>query len=106
MLTTLVYSEKYLEHKPSEWHPERPEGDLELPEFYDRVDTLDQVVEVDYYVPGCPPQSDKVWEVLDHLIQGKPLPEKGAVLGAGTKTCCDECPRDRKEKKIKKEEHW
>lgn len=81
---------------------EVPEGVLELPEFYDTVKTLDQVVDVDYYVPGCPPQSDKVWEVLDHLIQGKPLPEKGAVLGAGIKTCCDECPRERKEKKIKK----
>ena len=53
-------------------------------------------------IPGCPPQSDKVWAVLDHLIQGKELPEKGSILGAGTKTCCDECPRERKEKKIKK----
>lgn len=25
MHTALIYSEKYLEHKPSEWHPERPE---------------------------------------------------------------------------------
>ncbi|MDI6820522.1 MAG: histone deacetylase [Candidatus Hodarchaeaceae archaeon] len=25
MTTALIYSEKYLEHKPSEWHPERPE---------------------------------------------------------------------------------
>ena len=81
---------------------EMPEGVLELPEFYESVLALDQVVDVDYYVPGCPPQSDKVWAVLDHLIQGKPLPQKGAVLGAGTKTCCDECPRERKEKKIKK----
>jgi len=81
---------------------EVPEGELELPEFYNTVKTLDQVVDVDYYVPGCPPQSDQVWAVFDHLIQGKPLPEKGAVLGAGTKTCCDECPRERTEKKIKK----
>lgn len=93
-------------HNPDGVEPqtktERPEGLLTLPEFYDRVDALDQVVDVDYYVPGCPPQSDKVWAVFDHLIQGRPLPEKGAVLGAGTKTCCDECPRERKEKKIKK----
>ncbi|MCS7131893.1 MAG: histone deacetylase [Hadesarchaea archaeon] len=25
MRTALIYSEKYLEHKPGEWHPERPE---------------------------------------------------------------------------------
>jgi len=81
---------------------EMPEGVLELPEFYDSVRALDQVVDVDYYVPGCPPQSDQIWAVLDHLIQGKPLPEKGTILGAGHKSCCDECPRVRKEKKIKK----
>jgi F420-non-reducing hydrogenase small subunit len=79
-----------------------PEGRLTLPEFYKSVRALDQVVDVDYYVPGCPPQSDKIWAVLDYLIQGNPLPAKGAILGAGTKTCCDECPRERKEKKIKK----
>jgi F420-non-reducing hydrogenase small subunit len=81
---------------------EVPEGILELPEFFASVKTLDQTVDVDYYVPGCPPQSDKVWAVLEHLIEGRPLPPKGSMLGAGTKTCCDECPRERQEKKIKK----
>lgn len=33
-----------------------PEGELNLPEFYDTVRPLDQVVEVDYYLPGCPPR--------------------------------------------------
>ena len=32
-----------------------PEGELYLPRIYDRVWSLDQVVDVDYYVPGCPP---------------------------------------------------
>ena len=32
---------------------EVPEGVLELPHLYDTVKTLDQVVDVDYYVPGC-----------------------------------------------------
>ncbi len=81
---------------------EMPEGVLEIPEFWNKVCSLDQVVDVDYYVPGCPPQSNQVWAVLDHLIQGKPLPPKGSILGAGQKTCCDECPRVRKEKKIKR----
>ncbi len=26
-----------------------------LPGFYDTVRTLDQVIDVDYYLPGCPP---------------------------------------------------
>jgi F420-non-reducing hydrogenase small subunit len=79
-----------------------PEGELTIPEFWETVKTLDQVVPVDYYIPGCPPQSIQVWAVIEHIIQGKPLPPAGSILGAGDKTCCDECPRERKEKKIKR----
>ncbi len=31
---------------------------LDLPGFYDTVMTLDQVVDVDYSLPGCPPTPD------------------------------------------------
>ena len=79
-------------------------GTLRLPAFWEKVCTLDQVVDVDYFVPGCPPQAHQIWAVLEALIDilehGKPLPPKGAVLGAGDRTCCDECPRTRQEKKI------
>jgi len=81
-----------------------PEGEIDLPEFWNTVKTLDQVVDVNYYVPGCPPQSNQVLAVIEAVIDilknGKPLPPKGTILGAGDKTCCDECPRERKEKKI------
>jgi F420-non-reducing hydrogenase small subunit len=83
-----------------------PEGEIEIPEFWNSVKTLDQVVSVDYYIPGCPPQSFQVVAVIEAVIDilksGKSLPPNGAVLGAGDKTCCDECPRERKEKKIKR----
>ncbi|MBN1477127.1 oxidoreductase [Candidatus Sumerlaeota bacterium] len=83
-----------------------PEGEIEIPEFWDTVKTLNQVVDVDYYIPGCPPQSDQAWAVIETVVDilqnGKELPPAGTVLGAGNKTCCDECPRERKEKKIKK----
>jgi F420-non-reducing hydrogenase small subunit len=81
------------------------EGELEIPAFYEKVRTLDQVVDVDYYIPGCPPQPNQVIAVIETVIDilknSKPLPPKGAILGAGDKTCCDECPRIRKEKKVK-----
>ncbi len=77
-----------------------PEGILSLPVLYDKVKRLDEVVEVDYYLPGCPPHYERVAEVLDVIISGK-LPPKGSVIGAKDKALCEECPRERKEKKIK-----
>jgi len=83
-----------------------PEGEIELPSFWNTVKSLDQVVDVDYYVPGCPPQPDMIWETLETVINllatGGELPPKGTVLGAGYKTVCDECPRTKDEKKIQK----
>lgn len=82
-----------------------PEGTITIPKLWNTVRTLDQVVEVDYYIPGCPPQSDQivtaVMAVIDILQNNKPLPPKGTVLGASEKSCCDECSRERNIKKIK-----
>lgn len=83
-------------------HTTMPEGPIEIPEMWDTVKALDQVIDVDYYIPGCPPQPQQIWNVIEYILSGKPLPPKGTVLGAGEKTCCDECPRERKEKKLKK----
>ncbi len=84
---------------------ETPVGTIELPDFWETVCSLDQITEVDYFVPGCPPQAHQIWAVLETVIDimenDKPLPPKGTVLGAGDKTCCDECPRERQEKQIK-----
>lgn len=77
------------------------EGEIEIPELYEYVKPLKDVVDVDYYIPGCPPQPEQIWNVIEYILSGKPLPPAGSVLGAGDKTCCDECPRERKEKKIK-----
>jgi F420-non-reducing hydrogenase small subunit len=76
-----------------------PEGNLHLPVFYDTVKTLDQTVPVDYYLPGCPPESDRIWEAIEAIVTGK-LPPAGSVIGSHT-TVCDFCHRTRSEKKIK-----
>jgi F420-non-reducing hydrogenase small subunit len=75
---------------------------MRLPAFHQRVKTLGQVSEVDYAVPGCPPEPHQIWNIIETLIQGKPLPAKGAVIGAGLKAVCDECPRERQDKRIEK----
>lgn len=79
---------------------EAPEGKLHLPIFYDTLKTLPQTVPVDYYVPGCPPEPERIWEVLVAVMAGK-LPKPGSVL-APESTVCDQCPRRRSEKKIKR----
>ena len=79
---------------------EMPEGVLHLPLFYDTVKTLDQTVDVDYYLPGCPPEPERIWDAIVAILEGK-LPAPGAVIGANS-TVCDECSRVRSEKKIDK----
>jgi F420-non-reducing hydrogenase small subunit len=77
-----------------------PEGALHLPHFQEQVRSLSQVVPVDYLIPGCPPETEQIWNVLQLVISGAPLPPAGSVIGAGKMSVCDECARLRTEKKI------
>jgi F420-non-reducing hydrogenase small subunit len=72
-----------------ETHSAVAEGMLELPKFYESVKTLDEVVDVDYYVPGCPPTPKITMKAIEAILTGT-LPEKGAVL-AGDRALCFEC---------------
>ena len=64
---------------------------LTLPELRHVVRTLDQVVEVDYYIPGCPPTPKITKAALAALLAGK-LPPKGSVLAPDI-ALCEQCPR-------------
>ncbi len=77
-----------------------PEGELSLPHFFEQVGTLAQTVEVDYFIPGCPPEPEQVWHVLDRIGRGEPLPPKGSVLGGGISSVCRECSREKSPKRI------
>ena len=62
-----------------------------LPPLLDRVYALDEVVPVDVYIPGCPPNPDMIADALTALLEGKPfeLPERSV---------CDDCPVKREKK--------
>jgi F420-non-reducing hydrogenase small subunit len=103
-----IFERAYLE-SPSVDNPNKvvpqtvypmPEGEIHIPKFYNTVKTLDQVVDVDYYLPGCPPQDPQIWAVIEAIVGGK-LPPKGSIVGANEKTVCDECKHVREEKRIK-----
>jgi F420-non-reducing hydrogenase small subunit len=48
-------------------------------------------VEVDYYIPGCPPTPKITKAAIAALLDGR-LPPKGTVLAPDI-ALCDECPR-------------
>lgn len=92
-----LLSRAYLE-TPSTENPDKTlpapkvhrEVELELPELLPRVKPIDQVIDVDYYVPGCPPTPDVTWRALEALLTGN-LPPKGSVIGASDRALCYEC---------------
>jgi len=67
------------------------EGTLTLPELWDTVKTLDQVIDVDYYLPGCPPPVNLITDAVGAILAGK-LPAKGSVLAPDI-ALCEECIR-------------
>jgi len=48
-------------------------NDEELPILLDKVYPCHEIVKIDYYLPGCPPRADLIWEALIALVKGKEL---------------------------------
>jgi len=94
---------------PNEIYPRTsydvPEGELHIPTLSRIVRPLENVVNVDYFMPGCPPESHQIAAVIDlviKVVKGEAeLPPRGSVIGCGDSTVCDECPRARNVKFIK-----
>jgi F420-non-reducing hydrogenase small subunit len=68
-------------------------GKLRLPEIFDTVHTLDQTIDVDYYLPGCAPPPDLVMKAITAILEGN-LPTKGSVL-TSEKALCETCERNK-----------
>jgi F420-non-reducing hydrogenase small subunit len=80
-----------------------PEGEIHIPVFYNRVKSLDQVVPVEYVMPGCPPEAKQIAAVIEAVISGAELPAPGgAIIGAGKVAVCEECPRQKNVKHIER----
>lgn len=83
-----------------------PSGEITLPVLYDTVKSLDQTIDVDYYIPGCPPTQESITKLLqaliEHVYNGADLPPKGAMVGVTDKTLCEECPRTKENRRITK----
>jgi F420-non-reducing hydrogenase small subunit len=70
---------------------------LELPALHDTVKPLHQVTDVDYFLPGCPPPTERIKDlvsVIAGLAEGEAaLPPRGTFF-ASDRGLCEECPRN------------
>jgi NAD-reducing hydrogenase small subunit len=42
-----------------------------LPVLQDIVEPIHKVVNIDYFLPGCPPHADLIWYVITELLEGR-----------------------------------
>jgi NAD-reducing hydrogenase small subunit len=67
-LLTKVYHEG-----PGSWPQGNRDGDHVMPQLLLKVLPLHQVVKVDAYIPGCPPDPARIWEAVSALLAGEPV---------------------------------
>ncbi len=90
-----VYEESPSTVNPSKVRPQPKYQEngfgVTLPQFHAVVRTLDQVIDVDYYLPGCPPTPKLLMQAVQALLAGN-VPPKGSVLAPDI-ALCEECPK-------------
>lgn len=73
-------------------------GTLELTPMLDQIQSLPEVVPVDYIIPGCPPPGKVLVDFFENLLAGR-MPPAGHVF-ASEKNLCEECGRERQHRPI------
>ena len=48
----------------------------DIPKILDRVHGCNEVVKIDYYISGCPPNANYIWKVVKNVLYGTDLPIK------------------------------
>ncbi|SKA57830.1 NADH ubiquinone oxidoreductase, subunit [Enterovibrio nigricans DSM 22720] len=65
--------------------PTRVEGSenviphVDVPKITSKVYPAHEVVKMDYFIPGCPPDGDAIFKVLDDLVNGRDVDLPTAV---------------------------
>lgn len=74
--------------------------ELMLPGFHDSVKCLNQIIDVDYYLPGCPSPPEAIKNAIVAILENN-LPPKGTVFGEKKALCAVCSRRDSKPDKIR-----
>ena len=45
--------------------------DTDLPKILDKVYSCNEIVEIDHYIPGCPPDAHHIWKAVMNLLWGE-----------------------------------
>ncbi len=48
-------------------------NDPELPLLLDKVYPCHEVVKIDYFIPGCSPRADALWETVTAILRNEPV---------------------------------
>ena len=43
----------------------------DLPKILDRIYACNEIVKIDYYIPGCPPDANHIWKALKNILWGE-----------------------------------
>lgn len=53
--------------------PRGGEADRVMPKLLPRVLPLHQLIQVDAFIPGCPPDPQRIWAAVSALLSGQPV---------------------------------
>jgi [NiFe] hydrogenase diaphorase moiety small subunit len=42
----------------------------DIPQILDKVYACSEVVDIDYYIPGCPPSANHIWKMVKNILFG------------------------------------
>jgi F420-non-reducing hydrogenase small subunit len=85
--TDELIEEAYI-NSPSTYNEEGVIPSEDIPHLESRVRPLAEAIDVDLSLPGCPPRSDKVAEIILALL-------KGEEISIPTTNLCEVCPREK-----------
>ena len=58
-----------------------PAGNGVVPRLLARVRPVHEVVDVDYFIPGCPPSADVIYDCLVALLDGRRAADRRGRFG-------------------------